>query len=114
MSTAPAARPVPRVTTTALAAMKAEGEPIVMITAAAILGMLPLAVDQGIGSEPRVPLGVASVGGIAISAVLTLLVIPIVYDFFTRRKKHGAAPGPGVTPLGAEPGPEAPAPAPPE
>jgi HAE1 family hydrophobic/amphiphilic exporter-1 len=88
--------------------------PIIMITAAAILGMLPLAMDQGIGSEPRVALGVASVGGIAISAVLTLLVIPIIYDFFTRRKKHGAGTGPDVTPPAAEPGPEAPAPAPSE
>ncbi len=97
-----------------ITACRDQFRPIVMITAAAILGMLPLAMDQGIGSEPRVPLGVASVGGIAISAVLTLLVIPIVYDFFTRRKKHGAGTGPDVTPPAAEPGPEAPEPAPSE
>lgn len=62
--------------------------PIVMITAAAILGMMPLALDQGIGSEPRVGIGISSVGGIAVSAALTLLVLPIVYDFFTRKRKH--------------------------
>ena len=65
--------------------------PIVMITLAAILGMLPLALAQGIGSEMRTAIGVASVGGIAVSAVLTLLVLPIVYDLFTRgqKKKKG-------------------------
>ncbi len=70
--------------------------PIVMITAAAILGMLPLALDKGIGAEPRTGIGIASVGGIAISAVMTLLVIPITYSFFTRDRAKGkntAAPG---------------------
>jgi len=61
--------------------------PIVMITLAAVLGMLPLAVDSSLGSEPRVPLGIASIGGILISAVLTLVVIPVVYNLFTRRSK---------------------------
>ncbi|NLF58424.1 MAG: efflux RND transporter permease subunit, partial [Candidatus Hydrogenedens sp.] len=49
----------------------------------------PLALDQGIGSEPRVGIGISSVGGIAVSAALTLLVLPIVYDFFTRKRKGG-------------------------
>jgi len=59
--------------------------PIVMITLAAVLGMLPLAVDNSLGSEPRVPLGIASIGGILISAVLALVVVPVVYNLFTRR-----------------------------
>ncbi len=59
--------------------------PIVMITVAAILGMMPLAVGQGIGAEMRNGVGIASIGGIAISGVLTLVVLPIVYDLFTRR-----------------------------
>ncbi len=61
--------------------------PIVMITLAAILGMLPLAMTQGIGSENRNGIGIASVGGIAVSALLTLFVLPILYDFSTRGKK---------------------------
>lgn len=59
--------------------------PIVMITLAAVLGMLPLAVDNSLGSEPRTPLGIASIGGILISAVLALVVVPVVYNLFTRR-----------------------------
>ncbi len=58
--------------------------PIVMITMAAVLGMLPMALGRGIGAEMRTSVGVASVGGIAVSGVLTLLVLPILYDFFTR------------------------------
>ena len=58
--------------------------PIVMITMAAILGMMPLAIGRGIGAEMRNAVGMASVGGIAVSGVLTLLVIPVLYDFFTR------------------------------
>lgn len=59
--------------------------PIVMITLAAVLGMLPLAVSRGIGAEMRNGVGIASVGGILISGVLTLIVMPILYDLFTRK-----------------------------
>lgn len=58
--------------------------PIVMITLAAVLGMLPLALGRGIGAEPRVGVGVATVGGILVSGILTLIVIPILYDVATR------------------------------
>ena len=61
--------------------------PIVMITLAAVLGMLPLALSRGIGAELRNSVGIASVGGILISGVLTLIVMPILYDLFTRRSK---------------------------
>jgi len=60
--------------------------PIVMITLAAVLGMLPLAFGQGIGAEMRNGVGIASAGGILVSGVLTLLVMPILYDLFTRGK----------------------------
>ncbi len=63
--------------------------PIVMITIAAVLGMLPLALSKGIGGELRVSVGVASVGGILASGILTLIVLPILYDLFTRRKDNG-------------------------
>ena len=59
--------------------------PILMITLAAVLGMLPLALGQGIGAEMRTATGIASAGGILVSGVLTLIVIPILYDLFTRR-----------------------------
>ncbi len=60
--------------------------PIVMITLAAVLGMLPLAMGQGIGAEMRNATGIASAGGILISGILTLVVIPILYDLCTRRR----------------------------
>jgi len=48
---------------------------------------LPLAVGRGLGSEMRTGIGIASIGGTAGSAVLTLIVLPIVYDLFTRRAR---------------------------
>jgi HAE1 family hydrophobic/amphiphilic exporter-1 len=59
--------------------------PIVMITIAAVLGMLPLALGQGVGAELRNSVGFASVGGILVSGILTLIVMPILYDLSTRR-----------------------------
>ena len=59
--------------------------PIVMITLAAVLGMLPLALGRGIGAEMRNSVGIASAGGILISGILTLVVMPILYDLFTRK-----------------------------
>jgi HAE1 family hydrophobic/amphiphilic exporter-1 len=61
--------------------------PIVMITLAAVLGMLPLALGQGIGAEMRNGVGIASAGGILVSGVLTLIVVPVLYDLFTRKEK---------------------------
>lgn len=64
--------------------------PIVMITLAAVLGMLPLALGQGIGAEMRNGVGIASAGGILVSGILTQLMMPILYDLFTRRKRAAA------------------------
>ena len=61
--------------------------PIVMITLAAVLGMLPLALGQGIGAEMRNGVGIASAGGILVSGVLTLVVLPVLYDLFTRKHR---------------------------
>ncbi|MGA1864645.1 MAG: efflux RND transporter permease subunit [bacterium] len=61
--------------------------PIFMITLAAVLGMLPLALGQGIGAEMRNAKGIASAGSILVSRVLTLIVIPIFYDLFTHRQR---------------------------
>jgi HAE1 family hydrophobic/amphiphilic exporter-1 len=59
--------------------------PVLMITIAAILGMLPLALGQGIGAELRTGVGIASVGGILSSGVLTMLVLPALYSLLPHR-----------------------------
>ncbi|WP_263367727.1 multidrug efflux RND transporter permease subunit [Edaphobacter bradus] len=58
--------------------------PIMMTTMAALLGGLPLAMGTGTGSELRRPLGIAIVGGLIVSQVLTLFTTPVVYLFFDR------------------------------
>ena len=60
-------------------------KPIIMSTLAIILGMMPMALGIGsAGSEMRRPLGIVSIGGLIVSAVLTLIVIPTLYNLFSR------------------------------
>ena len=65
--------------------------PILMTTMAAIFGALPLALGRGTGSELRHPLGVAIIGGLLFSQLLTLFTTPVVYLWFDRLARRSQA-----------------------
>src|SRR6202044_2909720 len=58
--------------------------PILMTTMSAMFGALPLVISNGVGSELRRPLGIAIVGGLMLSQVITLYTTPVVYLYFDR------------------------------
>jgi multidrug efflux pump len=64
--------------------------PILMTTLAAALGALPLAIGFGEGSELRQPLGIAIIGGLIASQLLTLLTTPVVYVYLDKLRRRGA------------------------
>ncbi|MDO9427450.1 MAG: efflux RND transporter permease subunit [Methylobacterium sp.] len=78
--------------------------PIMMTTLAAMLGALPLILAGGEGSELRRPLGIAIVGGLIVSQILTLYTTPVVYLYLDRLRRRGPALGavPGAVPGPAE------------
>jgi len=58
--------------------------PILMTSISTILGILPIALALGAGSESRMPMGIAIIGGMVIGTLLTLYVIPAIYTYLTR------------------------------
>ena len=65
-----------------ISAGKSRLRPILMTTATTVLGMIPLAIPRGAGSEMWQPMGIAIVGGLALSTILTLIYVPSLYSIF--------------------------------
>jgi multidrug efflux pump len=76
--------------------------PIMMTTMAALLGAVPLAIGLGDGGELRQPLGIAIVGGLILSQVLTLYSTPVIYLYMDRFRLWAQRLGGGNAPLAPE------------
>ena len=68
--------------------------PILMTSLTTALGLLPMALGFGEGSEIRAPMAITVIGGLTVSTLLTLLVIPVVYSLLDRKKWPAAVPAP--------------------
>jgi HAE1 family hydrophobic/amphiphilic exporter-1 len=61
--------------------------PILMTTTTTVLGLLPLALGLGEGAELRMPMGITVIGGLLFSTLLTLILVPVVYDLVEKAKE---------------------------
>jgi HAE1 family hydrophobic/amphiphilic exporter-1 len=84
--------------------------PIMMTTVAALVGTLPVALASGMGSEARRPLGIAVVGGLLVSQIITLYITPVIYTYLdplnrrlSRKLARDTAPSGDVAVPPAEP-----------
>jgi len=91
-----------------LEAAKVRFRPITMTTMAALMGTLPIALGHGAGAESRQPLGLAVVGGLAFSQLVTLYVTPVIYTYldqaahrWSRKKTRANAQTPSYQPVPA-------------
>ena len=75
-----------------MAGSKARLRPILMTSLASILGLVPMAIGLGHGSEANIPLGRAVIGGQLLSVTLTLFVVPILVKLFLEKKNGSTAP----------------------
>ena len=73
-----------------IGAAEARFRPILMTSLSTILGILPIALAIGAGSESRVSMGIAVIGGLIYSGILTLYVIPAIYSYFTSKQARVA------------------------
>ena len=71
-----------------ISAGKSRLRPVLMTTLTTILGMLPLALGVGEGSEIWQPMGIAIIGGLTFSTMLTLIVVPVLYSIFVGGRKR--------------------------
>jgi len=67
-------------------AAAARFRPVLMTTLSTVLGILPIALALGAGSESRVPMGIAIIGGLLVGTLLTLFVVPAIYSYVASRK----------------------------
>ena len=77
-----------------LAATASKFRPILMSCAAALFGMLPMALGGGLGSELRQSIGIGSVGGILVSSLVSLYFIPALYAALFARRRSAGPKGP--------------------
>lgn len=70
---------------------KSRLRPVLMTTLTTILGMLPLALSKGEGSEIWSPMGISVIGGLTFSTIVTLIIVPVIYRVVVRRAEHRKA-----------------------
>ncbi len=79
-------------------AANARFRPILMTSFSTILGVLPIALALGAGSESRVSMGIAIIGGLIFASLLTLFIIPAIYSYLSEKEKSNIYADNGVSP----------------